>query len=82
MKLYRKHFQFNVRVTLLIQPKHVLIITNMVSQTSLSIIFGFEFKGGGNIEGGRGGSKFFKLSFMVKHNCELVYDSGLSVRES
>ena len=56
-------------------------MTNMVSQTSLSFIFVFEFKGGG-IEGGRGGSKFLKLSLMVKHNCELVYDSGLSGRES
>ena len=46
-------------------------MTNMVSQTSLSIIFVFEFKGGG-IEGGRGVSKFLKLSFMVKHNSGLV----------
>ena len=57
-------------------------MTNMVSQTSLSFISVFEFKGVGNIEGGRGGSKFLKLSFMVKHNCELVYDSALSGRES
>ena len=47
-------------------------MTNMVSQTSLSIIFVFEFKGGRNIEGGRGGSKFLKLSLMVKHNYGLV----------
>ena len=62
LKLYRKHFQFNVRVTLLTQPKHVLIkLTNMVSQTSLWFIFVFVFKGGG-IEGARGGRKFLKLS--------------------
>ena len=36
-------------------------MTNMVSQTSLWFIFVFVFKGGG-IEGGRGGSKFLKLS--------------------
>ena len=47
-------------------------MTNMVSQTSLSIIFVFEFKGEGNVEGARGRSKFLKLSFMVKHNCGLV----------
>ena len=46
-------------------------MTNMVSQTSLWFIFVFEFKGGG-IEGGRGGSKFLKLQFMVKHNSGLV----------
>ena len=44
----------------------------MVGQTSLSIIFVVKFKGGGNVEGARGGSKFLKLSFMVKHNCGLV----------
>ena len=47
-------------------------MTNMVSQSSLSIIFVFEFKGGGDVEGVRGGSKFLKLSLMVKHNCGLV----------
>ena len=56
-------------------------MTNMVSQTSLWFISVFVFKGGG-IEGGRGGSKFLKLSLMVKHNCELVFGSGLSGRES
>ena len=46
-------------------------MTNMVCQTSLSIIFVFKFKGGGNR--GRGGSKFLKLSLMLKrHNCGLV----------
>ena len=34
------------------------------------------------MEAARGGSKFLKLSLMVKHNCGLGYDSGLSGQES